>query len=110
MTTLSGRRLLASSAGISRASAYEWRWFLGQAHCYRRDQLAADWPAMLLPWCEEDRPMARRHERPNISDERVPAPAPQAMCPDCGHLLRAANQEARHAYTPQPRRTAPWPR
>ena len=82
---------------VSRAAAYEWRMFLGEAHCYRRSQLAANWPPMLLPWCEEERRCSRRHERPNIGDERIPAPCPGQTCPDCGHLLRAANREALRA-------------
>lgn len=85
MTALDDRAARWAGHGVaSRAAAYEWRWFLGEAHCYRRDQLVADWPPMLLPWCEENRTGPRRHERVSISERRVAARAWSATCPDCG--------------------------
>ncbi|WP_410676632.1 hypothetical protein [Amycolatopsis sp. cmx-4-68] len=97
MTTLDEPHPAHTTGASSPAAAYEWRMFLGEAHCYRRAQLAAAWPPMLLPWCEENRPGPRRHERANISERRVPDPAWAATCRTCGHLLRAANREALRA-------------
>lgn len=80
---------------VSRAAGYEWRLFLGaEAHLYPRTQLAADWPPMVKPWCEEDRPGARRHERSAIGAERLLTPRPAIRCRDCGHKKRAANADA----------------
>ncbi len=84
---------------LSRAAGYEWRGFLlsQEAHLYRRVQMApdVDWPPMLLPWCEENRPEPRRHERGSISRDRIAAPAAKARCPLCHDLLLRANAEAR---------------
>ncbi len=82
----------------SQAANYEWRTFLGvEAHLYRRSQLAAAWPPMLTPWCEETRPVPLRHELAGISSTRLPAPTSATSCVECGHLLRAANREALRA-------------
>ncbi|MFC9252436.1 hypothetical protein [Amycolatopsis thailandensis] len=104
-STRFGRRrscavLLSPRRGsLSRAAGYEWRGFLygAVAHLYRRAQLApdADWPPMLLPWCEENRPEPRRHERGSISRNRVSAPSTKTRCPLCRDLLIAAKAEAR---------------
>ncbi|MGW4129511.1 hypothetical protein [Amycolatopsis japonica] len=87
------------AASLSRAAGYEWRGFLlsREAHLYRREQLApgVDWPPMLLPWCEENRPEPRRHERGSISRDRIAAPAANARCPLCRGLLLTANAAAR---------------
>ncbi|WET78739.1 hypothetical protein P3102_32595 [Amycolatopsis sp. QT-25] len=84
---------------VSRAAGYEWRGFLlgAEAHLYRRAQLTpgADWPPMLLPWCEENRPEPRRHERGSISRDRIAAPSAKTRCPLCRDLLITANAEAR---------------
>lgn len=83
---------------LSRVAGYEWRLFLGaEAHLYLCEQLAPDvyWPAMLQPWCEENRPGSRRHERSAISGERLLSPRVAIRCVECGHLRRAANAEAR---------------
>lgn len=79
---------------MSPAAAYEWRYFLRQvAHLYRRDQLAADYPLRLLPWCEEHRPFGLRHERYGISASRVAAPAPEWTCSQCTNLLNGNRKE-----------------
>jgi hypothetical protein len=85
-------------ASLSRAAAYEWRLFLGaEAHLYLREQMApdVDWPPMLRPWCEENRPGFRRHERSAIGAERLLSPPLAIRCEECGHRKRAANAEAR---------------
>jgi hypothetical protein len=99
VTALDDRPRHRTGGVVSRAELYEERFFLGQVHCYRRDQLAADWPPMLLPWCEEDRPAPLRHERANIWTRRVLTAKWIDTCPRCGHLLREANQEAIRART-----------
>ncbi|RSM60496.1 hypothetical protein DMH03_17205 [Amycolatopsis sp. WAC 01376] len=87
------------SGSLSRAAEYEWHGFLlsAEAHLYLRAQLApdVDWPPMLLPWCEENRPEPRRHERGSISRERIAAPTVKARCPLCRDKLLTANAEAR---------------
>lgn len=95
-----GQRVPSPRGGsLSRAAGYEWRGFLlsAEAHLYRRAQLAPDvlWPPMLLPWCEENRPEPRRHERGSISRNRIAAPTVAVRCTLCHDLLLAANAEAR---------------
>lgn len=83
---------------LSQAAGYEWRLFLGaEAHLYPREQREADWPPMVKPWCEENRPGSRRHERSAISAERLLSPQVAIRCTDCGHKKRVANAEARSA-------------
>ncbi|WP_167369606.1 hypothetical protein [Amycolatopsis orientalis] len=50
---------------------------------------------MLLPWCEENRPEPRCHERGSIGRDRIAAPSAETRCPLCRDLLTAANAEAR---------------
>lgn len=92
MTALEDRPSSRQVPGIPPAAAYEWRIFLRlEAHCYRRDQLAATYPIMLMPWCEEARPFGLKHERYEIGDTRIAAPHPAWTCPECAALLRGAS-------------------
>ncbi|WP_143051001.1 hypothetical protein [Amycolatopsis pretoriensis] len=97
MTVVAERPVRRLGRVVSRAEAYEWRWFIDGLHCYRLDQLADYDVYLLTPWCEEGQRFPLRHDRDSVGRGRVPSPNWAAACRKCGHRQRSANMEARRA-------------
>jgi hypothetical protein len=78
MTTLDDRPL-----EIAPGDWWEWHGFVdGLAHLYPHAQLVLDWPPLVYPACEQQRPAPLGHDRPSVTRRPV-RPHPSRVCPNC---------------------------